>query len=261
MDPLLRELECNSLGPFVYGTYTDAFAHADDICTVTSSLLSLQQQIRMVQNFAEENALSLNPAKCEILIVSPLQTCIFNTCLHHCWPITSPKRECQVPWILVVMASLSHQSGRQSHQESQKGLLHLWGNGSLPRQTQSGKNIFDTCFVPVLLFGSENWILTDSQLNHLEAFMGEIGRRILKLPKSHSTLATRDALKFPLVTARILTRNLNLFSKVSSEVESIGCRMYNPDTLSLRLIEVCLSWSLENKLDCHGAIDLFLKAD
>ena len=62
MDPLLRELECNSLGPFVYGTYTDAFAHADDICTVTSSLLSLQQQICMVQNFAEENALSLNPA-------------------------------------------------------------------------------------------------------------------------------------------------------------------------------------------------------
>ena len=71
MDPLLRELDCNSLGPFVYGTYTDAFAHADDICTVTSSLLSLQQQIHMVQNFAEENALSLNPAKCEVLIVSP----------------------------------------------------------------------------------------------------------------------------------------------------------------------------------------------
>ena len=26
----------------------------------------------------------------------------------------------------------------------------------------SGKTIFDTCVVPVLLFGSENWILTDS---------------------------------------------------------------------------------------------------
>ena len=70
MDPLLRELERNSLGPFVYGTYAGAFAYADDIHTVTSSLPSLQQQINMVQNFAEENALTLNPAKCEVLIVS-----------------------------------------------------------------------------------------------------------------------------------------------------------------------------------------------
>ena len=56
MDPLLRELECSSLGPSVYGTYAGAFAHADDIRTVTSSLPSLQQQIHVVQNFAEENA-------------------------------------------------------------------------------------------------------------------------------------------------------------------------------------------------------------
>ena len=79
----------------------------------------------------------------------------------------------------------------------------------------SGKTIFDTCVIPVLLFGSENWILTDSQLDHLEAFQGEIGRRILKISKSHSTLATRVALKWPSVAARILTRKLNLLSKVS----------------------------------------------
>ena len=71
MDPLLRQMECNSLCPSVYGTYASAFAHADDIHTVTSSLPSLQQQINMMHNFAEENALTLNPAKCEVLIVSP----------------------------------------------------------------------------------------------------------------------------------------------------------------------------------------------
>ena len=42
---------------------------------VTSSLPSLQQQIHMVQNFAIENVLVLNPAKCEltVLIVSPFK--------------------------------------------------------------------------------------------------------------------------------------------------------------------------------------------
>ena len=47
MDPLLRELEHNSLGSSVYGTYAGTFAHVDDIRTVTSSLPSLQQQIHI----------------------------------------------------------------------------------------------------------------------------------------------------------------------------------------------------------------------
>ena len=72
MDPLLRELEHNSLGPSVYATYVGTFAHVDDIRTVTSSLPSLQQ-INMVQNVPTENALVLNPTKCEVLIVSPFK--------------------------------------------------------------------------------------------------------------------------------------------------------------------------------------------
>ena len=72
MDPLLRELEESKLGPSISGIYAGAYAHADDICTITSmcSLSSLNQQVRMVQNFAKENALVLNPAKCEVLITA-----------------------------------------------------------------------------------------------------------------------------------------------------------------------------------------------
>ena len=99
--------------------------------------------------------------------------------------------------------------------------------------------------------------------NLKKAFQGEIGRRILRLSESHSTLATRVALKWPSVTARILTRKLNLLSKVSSGGESIVICIHlwraigNPQ--SLRLVQECLS--LENMLDCHGVTDLVLKAD
>ena len=44
MDPLLRSLEKNHLGPFIADMYAGAFAHADDICTVTSSVITLQHQ-------------------------------------------------------------------------------------------------------------------------------------------------------------------------------------------------------------------------
>ena len=50
----------------------------------------------------------------------------------------------------------------------------------------SSKTIYDVCIVPILLYGSENWILTVSLLDRLEAFQGEIGRRILKLSKFRS---------------------------------------------------------------------------
>ena len=38
----------------------------------------------------------------------------------------------------------------------------------------SEKAIFEICVLPVLLYGSENWILNSSKL---EQFQGEIGRR------------------------------------------------------------------------------------
>ena len=44
----------------------------------------------------------------------------------------------------------------------------------------SGKTILDICVIPILLFGSENWILTDPLVDQLEAFLGEIGRGIIK---------------------------------------------------------------------------------
>ena len=67
MDPLLRCLESRGFGPSISDTYT---AHADDICTVTTSLATLQEQINTVETFAADNALMLNPTKCEVLLVS-----------------------------------------------------------------------------------------------------------------------------------------------------------------------------------------------
>ena len=55
------------------------------------------------------------------------QTGISNTCLHHCWPATYPKGECEVPRILVVFGSLSHQGYRWSHQESQEDFFIIKG--------------------------------------------------------------------------------------------------------------------------------------
>ena len=71
MDPLLKSLQSKALGPSIGDTYVGAFIHADDIRTISSSRATLQEQIDTVQTFAVQNGLTLNPTKCEVVLVSP----------------------------------------------------------------------------------------------------------------------------------------------------------------------------------------------
>ena len=100
----------------------------------------------------------------------------------------------------------------------------------------SSRTIFDVCVIPILLYGSENWILTTPLLDRLEAFQGEIGRRILKL-------------------SRIFIQKLNLLFKINSEEDSchIFSKLAAKDPQSLRIIQECRY--LEDRVECHGATD------
>ena len=100
-------------------------------------------------------------------------------------------------------------------------------------------------------------MLTDSMLHELESFQGEIGRRILKLSKNHSTLSTRLALKWPSLTARIFVSKLSLLSKVCEEGDNVGSQIFSSlPKESLKLVQECRY--MEGKLSCQGATDTLL---
>ena len=190
IDPLLKCLECSGLGTLISDTYARAFAHADDIRTVTSSLDTLQQQVNTVQNFAAENALVLNPTKCEVLLVSsskpasPAPAGVLGNqaliprhhakCLGYWWS-----------WDLSATKAID-----EAIKKARSTFFAFGAMGAFHGKLNpiSGKTIFDTCVIPILLFdtcvipillfGSENWILTDPLVDQLEAFQGKIGRII-----------------------------------------------------------------------------------
>ena len=136
IDPLLRELEESKLGPSISGIYAGAYTHVDDIRTITSSLSSLNQQVRMVQKFAKQNALVLNPAKCEVLITSstkpasqsplctlsdqPLfpQDCV--KCLGYWWS-----------WDLSATKGVD-----EAIKKARRAFIFLWSFGSLSWKTE-----------------------------------------------------------------------------------------------------------------------------
>ena len=94
MDPLLKELERRSVGPCIGGLYCGAFAHADDIRTISTSRDTLHEQISVVESFTVTNALMLNAQKCEVVVVSPTKPADVSVCTvagHQLVPSTSAK--------------------------------------------------------------------------------------------------------------------------------------------------------------------------
>ena len=50
-------------------------------------------------------------------------------------------------------------------------------------------SVVETCVMPVLMYGSENWILTERCIDLPVSFLGEIAKRALKWPKHFSNSA------------------------------------------------------------------------
>ena len=53
----------------------------------------------------------------------------------------------------------------------------------------SSRSVFEVCVLPVLLYGSDNWVLTPALMERLESLQGELAKRMLKWPRHHSNTA------------------------------------------------------------------------
>ena len=261
MDPLLKSLQSKGLGLSVSETYAGGFIHADDIRTISSSRTTLQEQINTVCTFAENNGLTLNPTKCEVVLISPSKPATTA-------PIATVEGRDLVPqlnakclgywwcWDLSATRAVD-----EAIKKARRAFFAFGAIGAFQGQLNpiSGRSIYETCVIPSLLFGCENWVLTDSMLHKLEAFQGEIGRRILKLSKHHSTLSTRLGLRWPSVTARILISKLSLLVKLREGEDSIGSQIFSSVPQgSLSLVQECRQ--LEERLSCKGCTNSLLNS-
>ena len=85
----------------------------------------------------------------------------------------------------------------------------------------SAKSVIDTCVIPVLLYGCENWILTDALLGKLASFLGWAAKRALKWPAHFSNTAALVCLGMESMKAKIFTRKLAFLKHLLDE-ESVG---------------------------------------
>ena len=107
----------------------------------------------------------------------------------------------------------------------------------------SSRSIVECCVFPVLLYGAESWMLNKTLLKKLESFQCEIGKRILRLPKSSANNIVRMALLWPSIRARVLCIKLSFLLKVMRDEDSLSSQVFRSlaadDVESLVLVKQC----------------------
>ena len=127
IDSLLVMLANAEAGVSIGGIYVGSLGHADDLRSVTPSLLSLEKQVDIIQSFNQANSLTLNLEKLELFAMSKAQKppeCTLS--LQECEISSSATATCLgVVWSY----NLSPQATIQSNINKARGAF--FGLGSL----------------------------------------------------------------------------------------------------------------------------------
>ena len=187
---------------------------AHDIRTVANSCSSLAAQVKEVATFTNDNFLTLNPSKCEILCLSRGGSIVAQCCVNgNPIPVRQEVKCLGYVW----NGSLS--ADQMVEYNCNKARRAFFASGSIggfqgSLSPLSGKSLIETCVLPVVLYGCENWRLTTSSLARLDSLIGELCKRVLKLPKWYCNTPARMALGWPSMRAMCLVRKLCLLLKL-----------------------------------------------
>ena len=244
MDPLLRHLQSQSIGASVNSTYAGGYLHADDIRTLASNPTTLEAQISPVTKFTKENFLSLNASKCEVVVFNKSTIKTFDKNLvfeAYSFPV---KEEAKCLGYLWKQNLSSLPMIEDRIQKARKAFFQLGSvyafQGSLSPVSASA--IVQTCVLPILLYGVENWVMSSESTKKLERFQGEVAKRILQMPKWYSNKAACIVLGWNSIHSMCTIRKLKFLHRVMSNEESICYRAFSAmvdDVEALSLVREC----------------------
>ena len=245
MDKLLLQLSDERCGISICGLYLGGAAHADDVRTIASSAAIAEVQGGVIFEFAHNNGLLVNREKTEVVRMAVKKCSNENQVqltYHNSTVSTLPQTKC------LGFMSLSAKPGvEQNVNRARKQFFALGSTGCFLGYSNplSAREIVDICVIPTLLYGAENWILDDISLNLLERFQAELGRRILKLSKHHSSLSTMIVLSWPTMKSRILRCKLRFLGKlISDDRDNIATRTFrmigSQNVYDISIVQQCI---------------------
>ena len=242
MDPVLLELREKSCGLNLNGLFLGALSHADDIRTLSTNLSDCRSQIKAVSSFANSRNLCLSTEKCEAVISPSNPKNLTHIKIDGIDIPVSMSARCLGAWW---SSSLSCVKWIDSNIKKARGAFFARGSGLFHGTLNplSSRSIIECCVFPVLLYGAESWVLNLTMLKKLESFQCELGRRILRLPKTTANNIIRMSLRWPSIRARTLCIKLGFLLKIVKGEDSLSSRVFRSiaadDVESLVLVKQC----------------------
>ena len=228
MNTLIQKLRSISCGASLQGIYTGTAIHADDVRCIAPNVQSLLTQSSEIQS-----RISQIPSK-------------ESTQVKIGKDVIAPSRSARclgVQWQHNLSAS---ESVKVNISKARKAFFSLGSTGVFHGKLNplSASSIFETCIIPILLYGCETWLLDSTCLQDLEKFQCEIGRRILGLSKFHSNTVVRVALHWPSMSTRTLLRKLSFLGKlICNNADTMSSPIFTTicmdDIYSLPIVQQC----------------------
>ena len=180
----------------------------------------------------------------------------YFTRLHQDWWHSTPSCDCSEMFgCLVGLLTLQQDLYWRKNKQGLSCLLLTWRAGCFPGQLNplSSRSLIESCVIPVLMYGSESWTLSKTLLNKLESFQAEVGKRILKFPKSTSNTIPLLALNLPTMCAHILCSKISYLLRICNDQEFI----LKSQTFNAVAAWMCTRWIWSNNAHSwHSILNL-----
>ena len=243
MDSLLSLLESSGQGLTFSGLNVGNSAHADDVRAASISMTAAQMQGNLINAFCKANSLKLNANKTELMMFTKGKQygCAFEMVGQEVQTQTDAK--CLGVWWRYDLSPVK--SVEECVHKARRAFFALGSIGAFHGRLNplSGRSLFETFVVPIMLYGCETWILSEPHLHTLESFQAEIGKRILGISKYHSNTGTLIGLHWPSVKARILTRKLAFLAKLLERDDCLSSHVFrtlaSEDVYEISLVQQC----------------------
>lgn len=227
------------------GLFLGAFAHADDIRSSAANFEDSAEQVATVDRFTSSKCLKLAPEKCSLLSTNNNNPSTdFSIRIGETGLPMEKSVKCLGVWW-----DSSSSSKLSIRERINKARSAFFSHGQLGAfqgllNPLSSRSIVECCVLPVLMYGSESWVLNSTLLSSLESFQSELGKRILKLPKHTSNSIPLLVLNWPSMGGRILCNKLSFLIRSSQDqCDSLKSQVFNSlaasDVMSMSIVKQC----------------------
>ena len=217
-----------------------------------------------VKQFTESNFLKLNVAKCEIVVFGSVRgkkemTGLEMVVEDAVIPVSS-EGKCLGYWWrgdLFAARSVEENIGKARRSFFHYGSIGVFQGDLSPL---SSRSVIETCVIPVLLYGAENWIMTEQLVKRVDSFLGEMAKRAVKWPKHHSNTAALVALDMESARARLLVMKLGfLRRRMMDDGVGVGAAMMS--AMCDDVESTCLVKELEEVLGTNFTDEILMEGE